>query len=430
MTENSTAVPIDKPISFSDPEVQACPFVAYDKLRDECPVYKDPVTGHYVLTRYSDVRRTLIDHKRFSNNANMLGRRENEATPIIAKMLQDRGWPLRDSIQLLDEPEHRAKRSLIDKAFSHWSIQGLTPYIEQTIHELIDDISARGECEFVSEFAVHLTMRVIANQLGVKHEDDEQFNRDAARLRFWSDCAMEIISPTIPPARELELTEHIIDMQHFSVSNIQRLIAEPNDSLLSNLISVVRDENGEPDIPELIILMRTILVAGNETTRFTLAAGIKTMIDQPELQEQLRADPALIDTFVEEVLRLRTPVQTLFRRAKEDVEIDGVLIPTGARVEVRYGAANRDPAEFADPTEVDFNRTGRQHLAFGVGIHSCVGLQLAKAELRAAFRLILERLANLRMQDVPDAFGYAAIYTSYGLNHLKIAFDRRGPAGA
>lgn len=424
MSEDTTTAGLERAISFSDPEVQGCPFDAYDKLRQECPVYHDPVTGHYVLTRYADVRQVLVDHRRFSNNANILGRRQNEATAKVAQMLEERGWPLRDSIQLLDEPEHRAKRSLIDKAFSHWSIQGVTPYIEKTVHDLIDSVIARGECEFVSEFAVHLTMRVIANQLGVKHEDDEQFDRDAAKLRFWSDCAMEMISPSIPPARELELMEHIIDMQHFSVANIRRLIEEPDDSLLSNLISVVRDEHGEPDIPELIILMRTVLVAGSETTRFTLAAGIKTLIDQPELQDKLRGDPALIEPFVEEVLRLRSPVQTLFRRVKEDVVLEGVAIPAGSRVEVRYGAANRDPEEFKEATELDLERKGRQHLAFGIGIHSCVGMQLARAELRIGFRLLLERLANLRMQDVPDALAYVSIYTSYGISALKIAFDR------
>ena len=418
------------PLTFSDPAVQSCPFDAYNTLRDTCPVYLDPVTGHYVLTRYDDVRKVLIDHRRFSSNANILGRRQNSVTAQIAAMYAERGWPLRDSIQLLDEPEHRVKRSLIDKAFSHWSVQELTAYIEETANDLIDAFADRGTCDFVSEFAVHLTMRVIASQLGVKHEDEEQFARDAAKLRFWSDCAMEIISPVILPEREVELTEHILEMQHFSVANIRRLIAEPDDSLLSKLIAAVRGADGEADIPELIILMRTVLVAGNETTRFTLAAGVKMLIDQPELQEELRGDPARIDRFVEEVLRLRSPVQTLFRRAKEEVVIQGVAVPAGARVEVRYGAANRDPAEYDDATELDLERTGRQHLAFGFGIHGCVGAQLARAELRIAFRVLLDRLQDLRMQPGPDATSYVSIYTSHGISALRIAFDRRpAPVG-
>ena len=412
-------------ISFHDPDIQICPFAAYDRLRVEAPVYHDPVTGHYVLTRYDDVRKVLIDHRKFSSDANLLGRRKNSVTEQIEQIYLEKGWPIADSVQLLDEPEHRAKRSLLDRAFSHWNVQGIVPYIEHAANELIDRFFDRGECEFVSEFAVHLTMRVIARQLGVMDKDPEQFDRDAEKLRFWSDCALEINSPTISPERELELTNHILDFQHFSVANIRRLIADPDDTLLSNLIDAVRGENGEPDLPEVIQLMRTVVVAGNETTRFSLVAGIKTLIDNPELQDEIRGDASRIEAFVEEVLRLMAPVQTLFRRAKEEVTIGDVVIPAAALVEVRYGAANRDPETFDKAAQLDLDRSGSKHLTFGFGIHGCIGAQLARAELRTAFRLILDRMENLRLRDGAEGLSYTSIYISYGITRLELAFDRR-----
>ena len=414
-----------QPLTFSDPAVQRCPFPVYDRLRTEAPVFKDPVTGHYVLTRYADVRKVLLDHRRFSSNANMLGRRQTPVTDQINRIYDEKGWRLADSLQLLDEPEHRAKRSLVDRAFSHWNVKALESYIQDIVDDLIDQFIDRGECEFVAGFAVHLTMRVIANQLGVKDKDPEQFEQDAERLRFWSDCAIETISPSILPERELELVQYNLEFQHFCVANIRRLVADPGTSLLDELISVVRDESGEPDIPELLILMRAVLVAGNETTRFTLAAGMKTLIDQPELVAELRGDDKKIAAFVEEVLRLRSPVQTLFRRANEDVVIGDVEIPAGSRIEVRYGAANRDPEAFADPEALDLHRSGRSHVAFGIGIHNCIGSQLAREELNVAFRRLLDRMDNFLPSRGEDSYEFSAMYISYGMIRLNMTFDKR-----
>ena len=412
-------------LTFSDPAVQRCPFPIYDRLRREAPVFKDPVTGHYVLTRYEDIRKVLLDHRRFSSNANMLGRRQTVVTEQINRIYDEKGWRLADSIQLLDEPEHRAKRSLVDRAFSHWNVEELSSYIEEMVDSLIDDFIDKGRCEFVSEFAIHLTLRVIANQLGVKDKDPEQFERDAERLRFWSDCAIETISPTILPERELKLVDYNLEFQHFCVANIRRLEANPGTSLLDKLISVVRDKDDKPDIPELLILMRTVLVAGNETTRFTLAAAMKTLIDQPELVAELRGNDQRIAAFVEEVLRLRSPVQTLFRRAKEDVVIGDITIPSGSRVEVRYGAANRDPETFEDPEATNLCRNGRSHLAFGMGIHNCIGASLARKELQIAFRHILDRMDNFAALRGDESFDYSAMYISYGMTKLEMTFSKR-----
>ena len=341
-------------------------------------------------------------------------------------LFEEQGWRFRPSLQQLDAPEHKAIRSLVDKAFAHWNIKTLYPFVESVINDLIDAFEDQGKCEFVGDFAVGLTIKMIANQLGVVANDPEQFERDATALRVWSDHNVALLTPGLPPERQLEWARHAVEFQHFCVANIRRVLARPDDTLLSKLVEVVLDENGEPDLPELISIMRSLLVAGNETSRFALASGIKALTEDPALAREIRDDPAKIDLFVEEVLRTMSPIQTLFRRAAEDFDLDGTTIPAGSQVEVRYGAANRDPRAFQDPERIDLFRTiDKPHLAFGAGVHSCIGMELARAELRFAFRHLLRRLENLRPARGEESFEYTTIYISWGLTRLDLAFDKR-----
>jgi cytochrome P450 len=410
-------------LTFTDPATQLCPFNSYDQLREGSPVYLDPVTGHYVLTRYPDVRKALLNHRTFSSDANLIGRRQNSVTEEVSRLYRERGWARAESFQLMDEPEHKRKRSLVDKAFSHWNIQAITPYIEELCDRLIDSFIDRGECDFVSEFAVKLTMRVIAKQLGVE-PNPNTFDQDVEKLRFWSDCAIEVMSPTITAEREIELTHDAIEFQHFCARNIARVRARPDETLLSELVGTVVDENGEPNIVELLAVVRALLVAGNETTRFALAAGVKMMIDRPSLVFEILQNQKALDAFAEEVLRVMSPIQTLFRRALEPVVIDGITIPAGARVEVRFGAANRDPAIYFAPDQVSLCRQESPHLAFGMGIHGCIGMQLARAEMRIAFQRLLRRLKNLRAARGEQSYAFTSMYISHGLIRLDLAFDQ------
>ena len=414
MTEAKEAT--QAPISFADPSVQRCPFASYDSLRDEAPVYHDPLTGNYVLTRYDDVRKALLNVRALRNRT---GINSTRTDPDANRIFEERGWLPLDTLVSNDPPEHRIYRTLVDKVFTPRRVAALEPRIGEIIEELIDGfIDAEGEVDFLAVFAVRLPMFVIAEQLGVPRAHMDRF-------KLWSDVSVESVSPVLTPARESEIAMLLTDMQRYLAAEIERVRAVPNDTLISHLANT---ETGGRllDMRELLSIIHQLLVAGNETTTTTLASGMKMLIEQPGLAETIHADPARVVPFVEEVLRTLAPIQALFRRVAEDIEIAGVAIPAGAMVEVRYGAANRDPRQYPQPGTIDLDRgNAASHLAFGAGPHLCIGNQLARGELRLAFQALTRRLANFRAARGEDSYHWMTSYIAHGPDQLWMLFDRR-----
>ncbi len=290
--------------------------------------------------------------------------------------------------------------------------------MQQIIDELIDDFVDEPEIEFLDDFAVALPMHVISEQLGVAPEDRDRFKR-------WSDVAMESMDPTASPEHQVEMAGELIDMQQYMAREIERVRETPDDALLSRLANLETDGR-QLEVRELQSLILQILVAGNETTTTTLANGMKTLIERPELVDEIQRDPTLATVFVEEILRVAAPLQALFRRARTDVEINGVTIPAGSMVEVRFGAGNQDPHQFENPGQVDLSRANStSHLSFGSGIHMCVGNQLARAELRLAFTTLTQRLTNFSFSRGEDSVRWMENYTAYGPDRLWMSFDTR-----
>lgn len=400
-------------LTFADEAIQLFPFPTYDKLRKEQPVFHDPDTGHYVLTRYEDVRKALMNPSVLSNRTPFLGDRW---TPEANAMFERDGWLPMDTLVSNDPPDHKVYRKLVDKVFTTGKVTGLEPRIGEIITDLIDGFIDRDEIDFLEEFAIPLPMYVIAEQLGVRRED-------RARFKIWSDAAIETTGP-VTPERELDLARVIIDMQQYMAHEIERVRAEPDELLLSRLANLDSDGRKLND-RELQSLILQILVAGNETTTTTLASGMRILIEQPELAAVVRADPSLAKMLGEEVLRTATPLQCLWRTALADVEFGGVTVPAGSIVEVRFGAANRDPALFGCPADVDLQRkNASSHLAFGAGIHMCVGNQLARGELRLAFQALTQRLTGLRFSRGDASCLPLSGYVPYGLRELWMSFDR------
>jgi len=406
------------PISFADPAVQQCPFPAYDSLRDELPVYLDPLTGNYVLTRYADVRKALLNHKSLRNRTGLNTTRESSVQDEVAKLYSENGWLPMDTLVSNDLPEHRIFRVLVDKVFTTIRVAAMEPRISEIIESLVDDMVGQDEVDFLEAFAVRLPMYIIAEQLGIEKQDMADF-------KLWSDVSVESVSPLIAPEREIEIANHLIDMQNYLAKVVDRVRIAPEETLLSHLANT--KTNGQfLEMRELLGVLHQILIAGNETTTTTLASAMKVLIDQPEFTEMLSADPELIPPFVEEVLRTMSPVQTLFRKAAQAVEIGGVTIPEGAIVEVRYGAANRDPRQFSCPATLDFERkNANSHLSFGAGIHMCIGNQLARGELRLAFEALTRRFKNFRLSRGDAGIDWMTSYIAYGPSRLWISFDAR-----
>ena len=415
----SVAVDGDERVSFYDSPVQQCPFPIYDQLRIEHPVYVDPKTGNYVLTRYEDVRRVLLNHKQFSNKTGLLQTRDTPTTVVTNKMFEERGWLPLDTLVSNDPPSHRQYRTLVDKAFSPTKIVALETRIAEICDALIDSFIDRPEIDFVSEFAIKLPMTMIAEQLGVAAEDMDRFKR-------WSDLGVESTNPILTPEREIATTVGVIELQNYMSDNAARFRANPDETkLLSRLVHAEVDGR-QLEVRAFMSIIQQLLVAGNEMTTAALAAGMKLLIDHPELVDRLEAEPDRLKTFVEETLRVLAPVQALFRRVLTEAVIDGVTIPQGAIVEVRFGAANQDPAMFDRPGCADLDRANANaHMAFGAGIHLCIGNQLARGELRVAFARLIDRMKSFRASRGEDSYAYSPTFVTYAISTLWMSFERR-----
>jgi cytochrome P450 len=402
-------------VSFADPNVQRCPFPAYAQLREERPVYHDPITGTYVLTRHEDVRRALLNVKALRNDTGLTSTTND---PAVNAVFQEKGWLPLDTLVSNDPPDHRFYRALVDKVFTTARVSALEPRIEEIANELIDAFENRSEVDFVEVFAIKLPMTVIAEQLGVPSEHMDRF-------KIWSDVSNESVNPVIATSRGIEIAHILVEMQNYLALEIERVWSKPSGTLISNLAN--KDVEGRRlNMRELLSIIHQILVAGNETTTTTLASGMRILIERPELSDQIYSDKARVIPFIEETLRMLAPVQTLFRRAAEDVEIAGVTIPAGSLVEVRYGAANRDPNQYAAPDEINLDRPNPMgHLAFGAGIHMCIGNQLARGELKLAFLSLTSRLNGFRLSRGEDSYRWISNYVIHGPAELWMNFDRR-----
>ena len=382
-------------ISFLDPETQNCPYDAYSMLRDEAPVWRDPITGMYVITRYEDVRGLLLDVERYGSGRGP-GKvpTGDERARRIYEMYETKGWLPAPTLAARDEPEHRQMRALFDHAFRPNRIKALDPYIEALAHRLIDAFIDNGKCDWVRQFAVPLPLIVIGEQMGAPEAD-------IWRIKAWTDAWVQRLGMMQTEAEAIWSTEMEIEAQHYFQAIFERLRVEPDGTLLSDIVNTEVPGWGRPlnDNELHAEMMADTFVGGSETSTNALSAGVMLLLQSPDVWQRLKESPeAHLPVFVEEVLRLEGPVQGLFRITRVNVELHGVKIPAGSTINVRYAAANRDERHFGCPAEVDLDRSNpKSHLAFGAGIHFCLGAPLARRELHHGFSALLQRFDEIRL---------------------------------
>jgi cytochrome P450 len=412
----STALDKCPHITFADPDILACPLEAYKTLQDEAPVYHDPGTGMYVVTRYADIRAIAADPQTFVNNTGQLQGRQTPATARIDAMLEEAGVTEVNTLVTNDPPDHRRYRSIVDKAFRINRVIAMKPRISEIANELIDSLP-REPFDFVQAFAIWLPMRMIAEQLGVPPEMGDTFKR-------WSDATIESTDPRIDPDRHVECTKLKIEMNLFLAVRGDALRATPDDTLISDIANSTVD--GRPlTRGEFCSLVVQLLVGGNETTTSALASGVYHLASNPDLQAELRAAPAKLKAFCEEVLRLESPLQGLFRRSIAPTTLGGVEIPEGAILNIRWAAGNRDPRMFPEPEMIMLDRpNSTQHLTFGHGIHYCIGNQLARAELHHGFEALLARSRNIGLTGEEGGIERLVHFMAHGPRKLVISFER------
>ena len=427
-------------ISFFDPATNDCPYHAYKDLRDEAPVWKDPNTGMYFLSRYEDIRTATLDAKRFTNRiGNAAGatekgirpddpnlsdelRAELELEAELAAKYQEHGWPTVPTLSGLDEPEHMQRRKLFDHAFRATRIKELDPFVEALAHRLIDDFIDQGQVEWVKAVAIPLPLYVIGKQMGAPEEDMPQ-------IKAWTDAWIQRMGLMQTPDERRWSADQEIEAQQYFQTKYEALRKEPNNSLLSDLVNNEVPGLGRPlnDNELHSEMMADLFVGGSETTTNALSGGVMLAIQNPDVWAKVKADPdQYLETWVEEVLRLECPVQGLLRETSEEVELHGVTIPAGAVVCLRYGAGNRDERRFDQPTDFDLERKQpRSHLAFGTGTHHCLGAPLARRELYYGFKALVERIDDMWFIDGANDFSYAPNYFLRALKELHIGFTPR-----
>ena len=376
--------------SFLDPVTQDDPFEAYDELRQHCPVYKLPETGLFMVTRYEDVREVLTTSSVFSSRPGAGAGGANEASKAHAAVFSEKGWVKARTLQRTDPPEHTHYRKILGRVFTNRTVERMRPRLEEITNQLIDNFIDRGSCEFVSEFALPLPGIFICEQLGLPAEEYGTFKK-------WADAMLAMSQKPLSPEEATMQAELEVEAQHHLAKEFKKRREEPADDLISLIVHAHEDD--EPfTMEELQDLMHQLVTGGFETTTAAISKAMLLLLQYPDQMEKLRSDPSLIKNFIEESLRFDSPVAGLWRTTACPVDIGGASIPEGSPVMPRFASANRDPEMFESPEKFDIERENvNQHMAFGLGSHFCLGASLARAELLAAFTIILDRLDDIHL---------------------------------
>jgi cytochrome P450 len=365
-------------MNFFSQELRRNPFPAYAMARAASPVLAVPQMDLWMIFDYDGVKRAMTDHDAFSSSM----AKANRPNPP---------W-----LVFFDPPRHTKLRALITRAFSPRIVANLEPRIQQLAHELLDEALARGEMDAVADFAARLPVMVIAQMLGIPTADWQRF-------RHWSDVIVTSSSLAVTGGEQwknaaAEAASAGAEMAAALREWTEERRANSNADLLSALIHAEVD--GERlSAGEIFGFLQLLLVAGTETTTNLIGNFIVCFAHHPEQLARLRRNPDILLTAIEEVLRYRSPIQWMLRVTGRDVEMSGQTIPAGKLVLAVIGSANRDPNHFADPDRFDITRDPNPHLAFGHGIHFCIGAALARLESRIALAALLDRVETFELAD-------------------------------
>ena len=405
---------------FFDPKIVEWPYDLYRLMRREAPVCKivEKATGReiYMITPYDLVQHVFRTPDVYSNrHASILlaGGSENPEADAVLKQ----GWPEMDTFDS-DPPGHTRYRSLANKAFSPKAVMQMTGFIGGIVDDLIDEFIERGECDFVKEFAVPLPIYAIMGILGVGREYKDSF-------QAWSDAFGVMMSHMNTAEEEVDAAWKIVAFQKFAREVIDARRSKPGDDIISALIHA-KGDNDEPQLNdnELLSMIRQFMLAGSETTRNTTTAGLGLLLRHPEQLTRLLGDPSLLSDALDEVLRYHSPVCGIWRIVRKDVELAGTHMPAGALAMIRIDSANHDETQFANPDVFDIMRPDlRNHVAFGQGIHVCIGAALARREMLEAFSRTLSRLKKLAIvEEKTDLSNYPGLILR-APRGLHIRFD-------
>ena len=369
----------------------------YREMREREPVRFDEERDCWDVFRYDDVKRVLSDYETFSSK---IFARNSEVKSVIA----------------LDPPEHRLYRSIVATAFTPKSVEDMAPRIAEIVDELLDAAEGKGGFDAIGDFAYPLPVIVIAEMLGVRKQDQ-------AKFKHWSDVAVsgfDVESGETPQEYHARKAQNHQELIGYFQEVVEEKRRNPQNDLISALLAA-KVEGQALNLPELLAFCNLLLIAGNETTTNLIGNAFLCLAENQGMQEQVRADHALIPAMIEEVLRMRSPIQSIHRVCVRETELNGQRIREGQTVMAWMGAANRDEAKFSDPHDFLLTRAQNPHLAFGNGPHFCLGAPLSRLEARIALETALKRLPQIGL---PEGSAVKPVVNPliHGFHKLQVIF--------
>jgi cytochrome P450 len=405
---------------FTDPELLRDPTPFYAALRELGPVVREPHHGVFLVSGLEEILAVYADHDSFSAVISPLGPFTKLPQPAAGESFKDvvrnrrSEFALSDLLPTLDPPEHTRQRTLLNRLFTPNRLKENEEFMWSLADGLIDEFADRGEIEFCWDYANPFTLLVIADLLGVPREDHPT-------IRGWLGGDGE----GLVAGRKVEGSQVVVKLHPYFTRYIEERRTSGGGDVMGRLAGVRYPDGTLPAVDDVVRVAVILFLAGQETTARLISTGMRVLAEQPALADELRADREAIPNFVEECLRLESPIKGPFRLALRDTRLAGVDIPAGSVVMAMNGAANRDPRVFPDGDRFDPKRGNvRRHIAFGHGAHFCPGATLARTEARISFERLLARLDDVRLVD-PDALSYAPSFLIRGLDELPLRFRRR-----
>ncbi len=408
--------------SLRDPKVSAYPNAYYEALRLGDPVHQDPQLGSWLVSRYEDLQTVFADPVTFAagHGFRMLYARGfiEEFREIMAR---DGGGFVEDAVPS-DPPYHSRIRKLTEQAFTAHRVKTLEPTIAAMVGDMVERLVERGQCDAVKDFAQPMTIQVICEQLGFDQIDGHQVER-------WSHAVMQQVSAMQTRETMLENAAQMAELQLFLRARLAEREDARHEDMTSDLVHAVTEDGSRLTTEEALSVTRALMIAGNETTATALANLFFLLATDPDQVAQLRAiadDDRLLSRWVEEFLRLYPPLRCISRGTTREVELGGKTIPADSHMLLLFASGNFDEREFACPHVFDPARANLgRHLSFGAGSHRCVGISLARMEIKVAAREIIRRLDNFKLEIAIEDIQFVPTISTRTMTSLPVSFSRR-----
>jgi pimeloyl-[acyl-carrier protein] synthase len=394
--------PITVEFDYFSTDFRANPYAAYARLREQAPVcwgmgFEPGMPGVWHIARYADIQRILRDSRFTHQHARETTSRVTTGAEAGATTASDEAQLFRElsglSLLFIDPPAHTRLRALVSKAFTPRMVESVRPRAQALADELLDAAASAGALDVIGGYAMPLTLTVISEMLGVPIASREE-------MRAWAGVLVQAIDAKRDTAIYGPATAVTIQLVALFQGVLEERRAEPRNDLISELLQA-HEQGDHLSEQELIVTATTLLLAGHETTVNLVGNGMLALLQQPDQLALLREHPDLMSSAVEEFLRYEAPSQMASRVAPEEMEIGGQIVGRGEILNLLLGSGNHDPEAFSDPDRLDITRANNRHLAFGTGMHYCLGAPLARLEGQVAIETLLRRFPTARLSDDP-----------------------------